>query len=130
MINFGLIGTIFLFFFFSIGFNWLKSKKHYTPIYIGVCAQIPFFFFRSFYDATVKYIFEFSILLPLLILSISYVYRKYLTWNYLLLFLLYTLLKYIIVSVECIIIFLNENFCDCFSTKSYSKYRFSAPSFA
>ena len=79
MINFGLIGTIFLFFFFSIGFNWLKSKKHYTPIYIGVCSQIPFFFFRSFYDATVKYIFEFSILLPLLILSISYVYRKHLT---------------------------------------------------
>ena len=77
MINFGLIGTIFIFFFIGIGLNWLKSKKHYVPIYIAVSAQIPFFFFRSFYDAIVKYIFEFSILLPLLILFISYVYRKH-----------------------------------------------------
>ena len=79
MINFGLIGTIFFFFFLGIGFNWLKSKKHYTPIYIATCANIPFFFFRSFYDATVKHIFEFSVLLPLLILFISYAYRKYKT---------------------------------------------------
>ena len=47
LINFGLIGTIFIFFFIGIGFNWLKSKKHYTPIYIAVCAQLPFFFFRK-----------------------------------------------------------------------------------
>jgi len=79
MINFGLIGTIFFFFFLGIGFNWLKSKKHYTPIYIAASANIPFFFFRSFYDATVKHIFEFSVLLPLLILFISYAYRKYKT---------------------------------------------------
>ena len=79
LINFGLIGTIFIFFFIGIGFNWLKSKKHYTPIYIAICAQLPFFFFRSFYDATVKHIFEFSILLPLLILVISHLRRKYST---------------------------------------------------
>ena len=77
LINFGLIGTILLFFFLGIGFNWLKSKKHYTPIYIAASANIPFFFFRSFYDATVKHIFEFSILLPLLILLISFIQRKY-----------------------------------------------------
>ena len=35
-----------------------------------------------FYDATVKHIFEFSILLPLLILYVSYAYRKYKTWKY------------------------------------------------
>ena len=79
LLNFGLIGTIFFFFFLGIGFNWLKSKKHYTPIYIAASANIPFFFFRSFYDATVKHILEFSILLPLLILFISYAYRKYKT---------------------------------------------------
>jgi hypothetical protein len=79
LINFGLIGTIFFFFFLCIGFNWLKSKKHYTPIYIAASANIPFFFFRSFYDAIVKHILEFSILLPLLILFISYAYRKYKT---------------------------------------------------
>jgi len=79
IINFGLIGTILFFFFLGIGFNWLKSKKHYTPIYIAASANIPFFFFRSFYDATVKHILEFSIILPLLILFISYAYRKYIT---------------------------------------------------
>ena len=77
--NFGLVGTILLFFFFSIGFNWLNSKKHYTPIYIAISAQLPFFFFRSFYDATIKHMFEFSILLPLIILSVSYLNRKYST---------------------------------------------------
>ena len=79
LINFGLIGTIFFFFFLGIGFNWLKSKKQYTPIYIAASANIPFFFFRSFYDATVKHILEFSVLLPLLILFFSYAYRKYKT---------------------------------------------------
>ena len=79
LINYGLIGTMFFFFFLGLGFNWLKSKKHYTPIYIAACAHIPFFFFRSFYDATVKHILEFSILFPLLILFIGYVYRKYKT---------------------------------------------------
>jgi len=79
IINFGLIGTIFFFFLLGIGFNWLKSKKHYTSIYIAASANIPFFFFRSFYDATVKHILEFSILFPLTILFISYVYRKYKT---------------------------------------------------
>ena len=82
LINFGLIGTIFFFFFLGICFNWLKSKKHYTPIYIAVSANIPFFFFRSFYDATVKHMLEFSILLPLVILYISYAYRKYKTRKY------------------------------------------------
>ena len=77
LINFGLIGTIFVLFFLGIGLNWLKSKKHYTPIYIAICANLPFFFFRSFYNASVKHILEFAILLPLLILFISYVYRKY-----------------------------------------------------
>ena len=77
IINFGLIGTIFFFFFLGIGFNWLKSKKHYTPIYIAASANIPFFFFRSFYSVTVKNILEFSILLPLTILLISYLYRKH-----------------------------------------------------
>ena len=82
LINFGLIGTIFFFFFLGIGFNWLKSKKHYTPIYIAVSANIPFFFFRSFYDATVKHMLEFSILLPLVILYSSYAYRNYKTRKY------------------------------------------------
>jgi len=82
LINFGLIGTIFFFFFLGICFNWLKSKKHYTPIYIAVSANIPFFFFRSFYDATVKHMLEFSILLPLVILYFSYAYRKYKTRKY------------------------------------------------
>jgi len=82
LINFGLIGTIFFFFFLGIGFNWLKSRKHFTPIYIAASANIPFFFFRSFYDATVKHIIEFSILLPLAILFFSYVYRKYKTVKY------------------------------------------------
>ena len=77
--NFGLVGTILLFFFFSIVYNWLKSKKHYAPIYIAISAQLPFFFFRSFYDATIKHMFEFSILLPLIILSVSYFNRKYST---------------------------------------------------
>jgi len=79
LINFGLIGTIFVLFFLGIGLNWLKSKKHYTPIYIAICANLPFFFFRSFYNASVKHILEFAILLPLLILIISYAYRKYKT---------------------------------------------------
>jgi hypothetical protein len=82
LINFGLIGTIFFFFFLGIGFNWLKSKKYYTPIYIAASANIPFFFFRSFYDATVKHMLEFSILLPLVILYFSYAYRKYKTRKY------------------------------------------------
>ena len=79
MINFGLIGTIFIFFFIGIGLNWLKSKKHYVPIYIAVSAQIPFFFFRSFYDATINHMFEYSILLPLIIFSVSFFNRKYST---------------------------------------------------
>jgi len=78
LINFGLIGTIFIFFVLGVTLNWLKSKKHYVAIYVAVSAQIPFFFFRSFYDATVKYIFEFSILLPIVILSISLLRKKYL----------------------------------------------------
>ena len=82
LINFGLIGTIFFFFILGIGFNWLKSKKYYTPIYIAASANIPFFFFRSFYDATVKHILEFSIILPLAILFFSFVYRKYKTGKY------------------------------------------------
>jgi hypothetical protein len=82
LLNFGLIGTIFFFFFLGIGFNWLKSRKNYTPIYIAASANIPFFFFRSFYDATVKHILEFSVLLPLAILFFSYVYRKYKTVKY------------------------------------------------
>jgi hypothetical protein len=76
LINFGLIGTILFFFILGVGFNWLKSKKYLTPIYIAASANLPFFFFRSFYDATVKHIIEFSILLPLAILLFSYVYRK------------------------------------------------------
>ena len=82
LINFGLIGTIFFFFFLGIGFNWLKSKKYHTPIYIAASANIPYFFFRSFYDATVKHIIEFSIILPLAILFFSFVYRKYKIGNY------------------------------------------------
>ena len=82
LINFGLIGTILFFFILCFGFNWLKSKKYHTPIYIAVSANIPFYFFRSFYDATVKHIIEFSIILPLAILFFSFVYRKYKIGNY------------------------------------------------
>ena len=77
LINFGLIGTIFFFVFLSVGFNWLKSQKNLSPLYIAASANIPFFFFRSFYDATIKHIFAYSFLLPLLILIISYLYSKY-----------------------------------------------------
>ena len=69
MINFGIVGTGIFLFCVSFFLGWLKRKliQPYQTMYVLTCGWIAIAFFRTFESATMKLIFEFSILIPFLI---------------------------------------------------------------
>ena len=75
--NFGLIGMIFFIYLSLFLLNYLKNFRNIGYMYVGLLPNFAFFFIRSFNDTIIKHIIEFSILLPLIIISISYIDKKY-----------------------------------------------------
>lgn len=71
IINFGIIGSIWIFFFLGLFLEVLKTKKKSIVsrvIYICVSGFLPFTFFRDgFVTSIIKNIFQFSILMPIII---------------------------------------------------------------
>ena len=68
MINFGLIGSIIFLFSISYSLCWLKkqNKQPYITMYVMTCGWIGISFFRIFETTVIKYIIEFSIILPII----------------------------------------------------------------
>ena len=77
ILNFGLIGSAFIAFFCGIILNILKQNKSMNCIYIPLCCNLPFFFFRSFNDAVVKHIIAYSILLPFILFLTTHLKNKF-----------------------------------------------------
>ncbi len=78
MINFGVIGTMLAFFFFSLWLQRLKTQRQTVlskTVYVMVCGWLATSFFRdNFSISLVKVILQFSILVPvLLVVSASLV---------------------------------------------------------
>ncbi|EMI64582.1 O-antigen polysaccharide polymerase Wzy [Leptospira noguchii] len=67
MANFGLIGSMIFMFLLSLGLNFLKRNESLSGIYIAICSFLPFFFFRDLPNTLIKYIFEFTIILSILL---------------------------------------------------------------
>ncbi len=65
--NFGLIGSMIFMFLLSLSLNFLKRNESLSGIYIAICSFLPFFFFRDFSNTLIKYIFEFTIILSILL---------------------------------------------------------------
>ena len=77
ILNFGLVGSIILAFLCGIILNILKSKPFLKCIYIPICCNLPFFFFRSFNDTIIKHIIAYSIIFPIILIFITQFHRKY-----------------------------------------------------
>ncbi|AJR14879.1 putative membrane protein [Leptospira interrogans str. 2003000735] len=67
MANFGLIGSMIFMFLLSLSLNFLKRNESLSGIYIAICSFLPFFFFRDLPNTLIKYIFEFTIILSILL---------------------------------------------------------------
>ena len=73
LINFGLIGAIVFLFCISYFMAWLRKQntQPYITMYVMTCGWLGISFFRIFETTMIKYIFQFSILIPLIIAIIT-----------------------------------------------------------
>lgn len=73
IINFGMLGSVIAIFFFSLFMSYLKVKTNhrlFKIMYIMLSGWIPFTFFRDpFSVSIVKQMFQFSFLVPMLIVA-------------------------------------------------------------
>ena len=73
LINFGLIGAIVFLFCISYFMAWLRKQntQPYITMYVMTCGWLGISFFRIFETTMIKYIFQFSLLIPLIIAIIT-----------------------------------------------------------
>ena len=73
LVNFGLIGAIVCLFCISYFMAWLRKQntQPYITMYVMTCGWLGISFFRIFETTMIKYIFQFSLLLPLIIAIIT-----------------------------------------------------------
>ncbi|WP_061249396.1 hypothetical protein [Leptospira alstonii] len=76
IVNFGLIGAMMFMFFLSLSLNFLKRNKSFSGVYIAICSFLPFFFFRDLPNTLIKYIFEFTIILSVLLYCSNLIIEK------------------------------------------------------
>ncbi len=76
MANFGLFGAMIFMFFLSLSLNFLKRNESLSGVYIAVCSFLPFFFFRDLPNTLIKYIFEFTIILSVLLYYSNFIILK------------------------------------------------------
>lgn len=76
MVNFGLIGSMIFMFLLSLSLNFLKRNESLSGIYIAICSFLPFFFFRDLPNTLIKYIFEFTIILSILLYYSNFIIIK------------------------------------------------------
>ncbi|EMJ93047.1 putative membrane protein [Leptospira kirschneri str. JB] len=76
MANFGLIGSMIFMFLLSLSLNFLKKNESLSGIYIAICSFLPFFFFRDLPNTLIKYIFEFTIILSVLLYYSNFIIIK------------------------------------------------------
>ena len=73
VVNFGWLGTLFAFAFIGMSLSWLKSRRESllpAVMYVMITGWLVFTFFRDpFSVSIVKNIFEFSILIPIIIVT-------------------------------------------------------------
>ncbi len=75
MINFGVIGSFIFWFVFSFLINILKDTKTsvYRTMYVMISGWMAISLFRDFETTVIKLILQLSIIIPLLILLLSYI---------------------------------------------------------
>ncbi|EMM85177.1 hypothetical protein LEP1GSC039_0468 [Leptospira santarosai str. 2000027870] len=71
MANFGLFGAMIFMFFLSLSLNFLKRNESLSGVYIAVCS-----FFRDLPNTLIKYIFEFTIILSVLLYYSNFIILK------------------------------------------------------
>ena len=76
MIHFGFMGTIILAFISPFLLNYLKHSIMLSAIYIFVVAHMAAPMFRDFDNFAVKILLQFSLIMPLIYLSICSIYGK------------------------------------------------------
>ncbi len=76
MANFGLFGAMIFMFFLSLSLNFLKRNESLSGVYIAVCSFLPFFFFRDLPNTLIKYIFEFTMILSVLLYYSNFIILK------------------------------------------------------
>jgi hypothetical protein len=73
LLNYGIIGSIVCLFCISYFMAWLRKQntQPYITMYIMTCGWLGISFFRIFEITMIKYIFQFSLLMPLVIVIIT-----------------------------------------------------------
>ena len=79
LVNFGLIGAIVCLFCISYFMSWLRKQntQPYITMYVMTCGWLGISFFRIFETTMIKYILQFSLLIPLIIVIMTNTLNKW-----------------------------------------------------